>query len=110
MVAITTILSLLPLATTVFAAPASATIVPSNLISNTSIATHTYNEADYAGLAERAVAIDSNGQSRIIFCNDANRQGQCLDWGQKSHCCMLLDRFLDLNDENTRLTSMANRG
>jgi hypothetical protein len=88
MVAITTILSLLPLATTAFAAPAPATNIPSNLISNTSIALHTYNEADYAGLAQRAAAIDPNGQSRIVFCNDANRQGQCVDWGQKSHCCM----------------------
>ena len=99
MVAITTLLSLLPLATTALSAPAPATNIPSNLIFNTSIATHTFNEADYAGLAERAVAIDANGQSRIIFCNDANRQGQCLDWGQKSHCCML-DFSPGLHDEN----------
>jgi hypothetical protein len=87
MVAIKSIIAILPFAASVLAAPAPApalAALPENLVFNTSVATHTY---DGNAIENRAVAIDSEGRSRIVFCNDANRKGQCLNWGQKGHCC-----------------------
>ncbi|KAK4451184.1 hypothetical protein QBC34DRAFT_58845 [Podospora aff. communis PSN243] len=94
MVAINSIISILPFAAAVLAVPAPApalAALPDNLVFNTSIATHTF---DASAVENRAVAIDNEGRSRIIFCNDANRQGQCLNWGQKGHCWDFRDKQL----------------
>ncbi|KAK1830200.1 hypothetical protein QBC39DRAFT_331744 [Podospora conica] len=76
------LLALLPLALSAMAAPSPTTF-----------------EMAYANdtseVARRAVAIDGDGRSRIIICNDSNRGGQCLNWGQKGHCW-------DFRDDNLR--------
>ena len=92
MVAIKSILSVLPLAVSVLTAPALEAPAPGTLVFNTSIAAP-YDASAYA-LEDRAVAIDGEGRSRIIFCNDADRKGQCLNWGQKGHCWDFKDKNL----------------
>lgn len=73
------LLALLPLALSAMAAPSPAP-APTFDIAYA-------NDTDVDAASRRAVAIDENGRNRIIICNDARRGGQCLNWGQKGHCC-----------------------
>lgn len=71
------LLALLPLALSATAAPSPALDIAYA------------NDTDVDAASRRAVAIDGDGRSRIIICNDARRGGQCLNWGQKGHCCKI---------------------
>jgi hypothetical protein len=33
--------------------------------------------------------IDDQGRSRVLLCSNSKRQGTCINWGQKDHCCEL---------------------
>ena len=69
------LLSALPLALSALAAPSPSSAIPMA------------NDTDIDVASRRAVALEPNGRSRIIICNDARRGGQCLNWGQQGHCC-----------------------
>ncbi|KAK3387953.1 hypothetical protein B0H63DRAFT_509638 [Podospora didyma] len=85
MLSIRSILAALSLVAAVLAAPSPA---PAPFITNA-----TAHDVRDLALADRSAAIDPNGQSRVILCNDAFHGGQCLNWGQKGHCW-------DMNDPN----------
>lgn len=89
MASLKSLLALLPLALSAMAAPSPA---PAFDIAYA-------NDTDVGAASRRAVAIDENGRNRIIICNDARRGGQCLNWGQKGHCCKIhpLPRVRDFN-------------
>jgi hypothetical protein len=84
------LLAILPLALSAMAAPSPAPFEMAYA-----------NDTDIDAASRRAVAIDENGRNRIIICNDARRGGQCLNWGQKGHCCKIHAVRRPLRDTST---------